>query len=84
MPKHWKRVPFDASTEDTGRTIIRITKGQKGDVMASVESLRWYEPDGHEHTGYAASDESGRRRAAEVIEEHKKLSADIALESDDL
>jgi len=84
MPKSWKRVTFDASAEDTGQTIIRITKGRQGDTMASVERLQWHEPDGHEHTGFAAGSETGRRPAAQVIADYKKLSAQIALESDDL
>lgn len=84
MPKRWKRVPFDASAEDTGGTIIRITRGRRGEVMASVESLQWHEPDGHEYTGYAAASEGGRRLAGDVIADYRKLSADIALESDDL
>lgn len=84
MPKSWKRVAFDASSEDTGRTIIRITRGSKGDVMASVESLQWHEPDGHKYTGYAAASEGGRRLAADVIADYKKISADVAIESEDL
>lgn len=84
MAKRWRQVAFDAAVEVIGGTIIRITRGTKGDAMASVASLHWFEPDGHEHTGYASATESGRRKAADVIPEYKKLSASIALESDDL
>lgn len=36
--KRWQRVSMGASAED-GITIIRITRGRKGDAMATVESL---------------------------------------------
>lgn len=52
--------------------------------MASVERMAWFEPDGHEYTGYADSVMDGRRPAAEVTEEYRKTTAVVALESDDL
>lgn len=83
MVKRWQRVSMDASAED-GITIIRITRGRKGDAMAAVESLEWFEPDGHKYTGYAAAQETGRRPAVEVLADFKKVRAAVALESDDL
>lgn len=80
--KRWERVAFDASAEDTGITIIRITRGTKGDAMANVEAPQWFEPDGHEYTGYAAATESGRRRAGDVIAEYRKARAVIAIEDE--
>lgn len=84
MRKKWTKVPMNVSAEDSGETVIRITRGAKGDAMASVERLEWFEPDGHEHTGYAAATEGGRRLAADVIAELKKSRAVVALESEDL
>lgn len=76
---------MDADTADLGgTTIIRITKGKKGDAMASVERMAWFEPDGHEYTGYADSVTDGRRPAAEVLADYRKTTAVVALESDDL
>lgn len=50
----WCRVPMDADImSHGGTTIIRITRGTRGDAMASVERLEWFEPDGHKYTGYA-------------------------------
>jgi hypothetical protein len=83
MMKRWQRVSMDASAED-GITIIRITRGRKGDAMATVESLEWFEPDGHQYTGYAAAQETGRRPAVEVLADFKKVRAVVALESDDI
>lgn len=84
MPKKWTKVPMNASAVDCGETVIRFTRGTKGDAMASVERLEWFEPDGHEHTGYVAATEGGRRPAADVIAEFKKSKAVVALESEDL
>lgn len=84
MVKVWQQVPFDADAADMGATIIRITRGKKGDAMASVERMQWLEPDGHEHTGYADVVADPRRRAAEVLPEYRKTGAVVALESDDL
>lgn len=67
-----------------GTTIIRITRGKKGDPMASVERMEWFEPDGHEHTGYADAVTGARRPAVEVLAEYRKTTAVIALESEDL
>ena len=83
MMKRGQRVSMDASAED-GITIIRITRGRKGDAMATVESLEWFEPDGHKYTGYAAAQETGRRPAVEVLADFKKVRAVVALESDDI
>jgi hypothetical protein len=67
-----------------GATLIRITRGTKGDAMASIERLEWFEPDGHEFTGYAAPVLSGRRPAGEVLSEHRKSLAVVAMDDDDL
>lgn len=67
-----------------GTPIIRITRGTKGDAMASVERMEWFEPDGHEHTGYADAVLDGRRLAAEVLAEYRKLSAVVAIEDEAL
>lgn len=76
---------MDADTADLGgTTIIRITRGKKGDAMASVERMAWFEPDGHQYTGYADSVTDGRRPAAEVLAEYRKTTAVVALESDEL
>lgn len=85
MPKlpRWKRVPMTADVEDGGGPIIRITLGRKGDAMAVVEHLEWHEPDGHEHTGYAAAVVDLARPAPEVLARFPK-GASIALASDDL
>ncbi|RUV40040.1 hypothetical protein EOD29_30085 [Mesorhizobium sp. M1A.T.Ca.IN.004.03.1.1] len=69
MMKRWQRVSMDASA---GITIIRIARGRKGDAMATVESLEWFEPDGHRYTGYAAAQGTGRRRSVEVLADFKK------------
>jgi hypothetical protein len=85
MAKRWRRVPMDASIVDLGgATIIRVTRGTKGDAMASVERMEWFEPDGHEHTGYADIVQDRRRPAAEVLAKHKKTTAVVAIEDDDL
>ncbi|WP_210164340.1 hypothetical protein [Mesorhizobium sp. LNJC405B00] len=65
-------------------TIIRITRGTKGDPMASVERMHWFEPDGHEYTGYADAVTDRRRPAGEVLAEYRKTSAVVAVESEDL
>jgi hypothetical protein len=85
MAKRWRRVPMDASIVDLGgATIIRVTRGTKGDAMASVERMEWFEPDGHEHTGYADTVQDRRGPAAEVLAKHKKTTAVVAIEDDDL
>lgn len=77
----WKRVPVDADVMDHGGgPIIRITRGAKGDAMASVERLEWFEPDGHEYTGYAEVTTSDRRPAGEVLAAHRKARALITIE----
>lgn len=85
MAKRWRRVAMDVDIMDFGGTaIIRITRGAKGDTMASVERMQWFEPDGHENTGYADAVTDGRRPAQEVLAEYRKTTAVIALESEDL
>lgn len=85
MVKRWCRVPMDAEIMEHGGTpIIRITQGLKGDAMASVERMEWFEPDGHEHTGYADTVRDRRRRAVEVLAEYRKLSAVVAIEDEAL
>ncbi|MER8428411.1 hypothetical protein [Mesorhizobium sp. M1403] len=81
MMQRGQRVSMDASAED-GITIIRITRGRKGDAMATVESLEWFEPDGHKYT-YAAAQETGRGPAVEVLADFK-VRAVVALESDNI
>jgi hypothetical protein len=76
---------MDADTADLGgATIIRITRGKKGDAMASVERMAWFEPDGHEYTGYADSVTDARRPAAEVLAEYRKTGAVVAIENEEL
>jgi hypothetical protein len=76
---------MDADIMDFGGTpIIRITRGTKGDAMASVESMQWFEPDGHEYTGYADAVTDRRRPAADVLAEFRKATAVVAVESEDL
>jgi hypothetical protein len=86
MPKLWKRVGIDADVmEHGGVPIIRITRGTKGDAMAAVEHLHWFEPDGHEYTGYADVVIEGRRPASDVLREYRKTStAMIAIEDESL
>ncbi len=85
MGKRWRRVAMDADIIDLGgATIIRITRGTKGDAMASVERMQWFEPDGHEHTGYADAVQDRRRPAGEVLAEHKKVMAVVAIEDETL
>jgi len=76
---------MDADIMDLGgTTIIRITRGERGDAMASVERMEWFEPDGHEATGYADATINRRRPAGEVLAEYKKTMAVVAIASDDL
>lgn len=85
MARHWRRVAMDANIIDLGgATIIRITRGARGDAMASVERMEWFEPDGHEHTGYADAVQDRRRPAGEVLAELKKTTAVVALEDEAL
>lgn len=85
MVKRWRRVAMDADIMDLGgTTIIRITQGERGDAMASVERMEWFEPDGHEATGYADATVNRRRPAGEVLAEYKKTIAVVALANDDL
>ena len=85
MVKRWRRVAMDADIMDLGgTTIIRITRGERGDAMASVERMEWFEPDGHEATGYADATINRRRPAGEVLAEYKKTMAVVAIASDDL
>lgn len=85
MGKRWRRVAMDADIIDLGgATIIRITRGTKGDAMASVERMDWFEPDGHAATGYADSVQDRRRPAAEVLAEHRKTTAVVAIEDEAL
>lgn len=85
MVKRWRRVAMDADIMDLGgTTIIRITRGEKGDAMASVERMEWFEPDGHEATGYADATIDRRRPAGDVLPEYKKALAVVALANDDL
>ncbi len=76
--KRWQRVSIDASGED-GITIIRITRGRKGDAMATLESLKWFELDSHKYTGYAPAQETGRRPAVEVLDELKRCGQSLRL-----
>ncbi|MET2829798.1 hypothetical protein [Mesorhizobium shangrilense] len=46
--------------------------------------MHWFEPDGHENTGYADAMTDRRRPAAEVLAEYRKAAAAVALESEDL
>ncbi len=80
--KGWKRVPFD-SREPAAGALIRIFR-RRGRVVATVTRYQWFEPDGHEHTGYADLETSPPRPVPEVLAEHKKAMAVVALESDDL
>ncbi|MBX3584753.1 MAG: hypothetical protein KF810_22995 [Rhizobiaceae bacterium] len=50
--------------------------------MATVEQYEWFEPDGHEYTGYVEVVVSGRRLASEVILEDR--NAVIAIEDESL
>ncbi|MEO9228413.1 MAG: hypothetical protein ABI216_05610 [Devosia sp.] len=86
MAKRWRKVPTDADVVQLGgRTIIRITRGTRGDAMASVERMEWVEPDGHEYTGYADSTTDRRRRpAGEVMAEYRTALVVVAIESEDL
>ncbi|MER9064369.1 hypothetical protein [Mesorhizobium sp. M0698] len=77
MMQRGQRVSMDASAED-GITIIRITRGRKGDAMATVESLEWFEPDGHKYT-YAAAQETGRGPAVEVLADFKRCGQSLRL-----
>ncbi len=52
--------------------------------MAIVEHLQWFEPDVHEHTGYAAALEDTARPAAELLGRYRKPRVSVALASDDL
>ena len=80
--KRWKRVPFDSDAPDAG-ALIRIFR-KKGRVVATVTGYTWFEPDGHEYTGYADVVTSGARPVAEVLLDYKRSFAVVALESDDL
>lgn len=80
--KGWKRVPFD-SKELAGGALIRIFR-KKGRVVATVTQYEWFEPDGHEYTGYADLVTSHPRPVPEVLAEHKKAMAVVALDSDEL
>ena len=60
---------------DTAAQLLR-------DAMASVERVQWFEPDGHEHTGYADAVQDRRRPAGEVLAEHKKVVAVVAIEDE--
>lgn len=85
MSKRWRRVAMDADIIDLGgATIIRITRGTKGDAMASAERMEWFEPDGHEHTGFADAVHDRRRPAGEVLGEYRKLIAVVAIEDETL
>lgn len=85
MASRWRRVAMDADIMDFGGSaIIRISRGTKGDPMASVERMEWFEPYGHEHTGYADAVTDRRRPAAEVLAEYRKTTAVVAVESEDL
>jgi hypothetical protein len=85
MAKRWRRVATDTDIMDLGgTTIIRITRGKKGDLMAGVERMNWFEPDGHEYTGYADAVTDPRRPAAEVLPEFDTKTAVVTLESEDL
>lgn len=85
MVKRWRRVAMDADIMNLGgTTIIRITEGEKGDPMASVERMEWFEPDGHEGTGYADAVTDRRRPARDVLAEHKNTMAVVAVACDDL
>lgn len=85
MSKRWRRVSMDADIMDHGgMPIIRITRGTRGDAMASVERMEWFEPDGHEYTGYVDASLDSRRPAAEILAEYRKLSAVVAIEDETL
>lgn len=85
MTKRWHRVPMDADTMNHGgTTIIRITRGTKGDAMASVERMEWFEPDGHEYIGYVDAVQDRRRPAGEVLAEYGKRIAVVAIEDETL
>jgi hypothetical protein len=81
--KNWKRVPFDTEELDESQALIKIFR-KRGRVVATVTRYEWFEPDGHEHTGYADLATSEPRPANEIIALFKKVSASVAIDSDDL
>lgn len=75
------RVPFETTEAPASGALIRVF-ARKGKPVAQVIRYEWFEPDGHEHTGYADVTESIARPAAEVLAEFKKVGGQVAFYGD--
>jgi len=82
MSTLFERVPFKTE-EPKGPSLLHIFS-RNGTVVATVTQYQWYEPDGHEHTGYAELETSRPCPAEDVVARFRLTGAEIALESDDL
>lgn len=83
MRGRFNQVPFETAEPPSAGALIKIFR-LRGKVVATVVRYEWFEPDGHEHTGYADVVETDPAPAAEVIAEFRKHTAQVAIESEGL
>ncbi|TIN95540.1 MAG: hypothetical protein E5Y06_12375 [Mesorhizobium sp.] len=86
LPWIWGYKPLTNYQETLFEAVDRyltIRRVKKGRVVATVTQYEWFEPDGHEYTGYADPVTSHPRPVPEVLAEYKKAMAVVALDTDD-
>lgn len=77
------RVPFETNEAPATGVLIKIFR-VRGEIVATVTRYHWFEPDGHQHTGYIDQVITKPTCADDVLIEFRKHGGQIALESDDL
>ncbi|MBY5721775.1 hypothetical protein HFO33_35380 [Rhizobium leguminosarum] len=77
------RVPFETAKAPDAGALIRIFR-LRGNSVATVTRYEWFEPDGHEHTGYIDEVSTESASAASVVAEFRKQGGQVALENDSL
>jgi len=81
--RNFKQVAFDTEFDEGSVPLIKVFR-RGGSVLAIKFSMEWFEPDGHEHTGFVDVFETGPMPAEEFFAEEIIPRANIALEDDAL
>ena len=83
MKRHFRKVPFETKFDEGSIPLIRIFR-RGGKVLAKMYRMEWFEPDGHEYTGYVDVVETNPIAADTFFSENRIPRADVALENDAL